>query len=430
MMAKRLLFVDDEPLVLDGLRRALHGMRHVWEMKFVDSAREALEELNRTQYDAVITDMRMPAMDGAEFLEIVESRHSDIVRIVLSGQSDREAVLRSIVPTHQFLSKPCSVDELKLRLGLAFAMRDAISNGSVKSVVARLRSIPSLPRIYDELTAALRSASSSLATIEKIIESDIAMATKTLQLANSAFIGVRGEISNLRQAVSLIGTETIRTLALSVHVFSHFERNTAAARFLPALWEHSANVASLARRITLEEKQPREAAEQSFSAGLLHDVGKAVLFSELSGEYNQIVENRENREGDITSREVEQFGCTHAQIGAYLMSIWGLPATLVHAVALHHRPMEELLSRFSPLTAVHCADAIVSEGEAMPFNRDGQLDLAYLDRLGLREREAAWRDLHNQSSAANPQGPRTQGPNPQGPNLQGEHRERKDPFRR
>src|SRR6185503_12959818 len=101
-MSKRLLFVDDEKMVLDGLRRALHGMRQKWEMNFVDSAAAALQALEQGPYDAIITDMRMPGTDGAQLLEQVKQSHPDMVRVVLSGQSSREAVFRSISPAHQF----------------------------------------------------------------------------------------------------------------------------------------------------------------------------------------------------------------------------------------------------------------------------------------------------------------------------------------
>jgi DNA-binding NarL/FixJ family response regulator len=230
---KRLIFVDDEPMVLNGLRRALHEMRQEWDMTFVDSAAAALQVLEIGNYDAIITDIRMPIMDGAQLLEQVKERHPAVMRVVLSGQSSRETVMRSIAPAHQFLSKPCDPEELKRRLKQAFAMRDLLCTESVKTLVSRLRSIPSLPALYDELTAELHGEDVSLTRIANIISRDVGMAAKILQLANSAFIGVRGQVSNVVQAISLIGTETVRTLVLSVHVFSHFDRSSAATVWLP-----------------------------------------------------------------------------------------------------------------------------------------------------------------------------------------------------
>ena len=393
-MSKRLLFVDDEPLVLDGLRRALRDMRFEWEMKFVDSGQTALRELDREEYDAIITDMRMPAMDGAQLLEQVKARHEDVVRVVLSGQSNKDSVLNSIVPTHQFISKPCDTEDLKLRLGLAFSMRDALANGTLKTIVTRLRTIPSLPILYNELTAALASPNTSLSQLERIIEKDIGMAAKILQLANSAFIGARSQVSSVKQAVSLIGTETIRTLAMSVHIFSRFESSSAVRAHLPSLWEHSVSVASLARQIASTENQSAPVREQSFTAGLLHDIGRAILLAELPKEYLSILAQAAADPAEVLPLEVATFGCTHAQVGAYLMSIWGLPAALVHAVALHHRPGDEARSHLSPLTAVHCADVIAAESANSLAICDGVLDTAYLERLDLTEKMALWQSLH------------------------------------
>ena len=211
---KRLLFVDDDPMVLDGLRRALHGMRESWEMNFVDSAAAALQALQKEPYDAVISDMRMPLMDGAQLLEQIKQGYPDMVRMILSGQSSREAVYRSIAPAHQFLSKPCDPRELTARLGQAFAMRDLLANQALKTVISRLRSIPSMPALYDDIIAVLRSESPSLDQIARIISKDVGMAAKMLQLANSAFVGASGRVSSLVQALSLIGTETVRTLGI------------------------------------------------------------------------------------------------------------------------------------------------------------------------------------------------------------------------
>jgi putative nucleotidyltransferase with HDIG domain len=396
-MPKRLLFVDDETMVLNGLRRALHGMRQEWEMNFVDSAAAALQALEQGVYDAIITDMRMPVTDGAQLLEQVKQCYPGVVRIVLSGQSSREEVFRSMAPAHQFLSKPCDPQELVTRLGQAFAMRDLLSNQSLKTIVSRMHSIPSLPALYEELTAVLRSESPSLAQIERIISSDVGMAAKILQLANSAFIGARGRVSSLLQAVSLIGTESVRTLVLSVHVFSECEAHSEVSKNLPALWDHSVAVAALAQRIAASEGCAKAVVEESFTAGLLHDIGKVIFLNEVPEKYGAILGS------DACSRvalELETLGCTHAQLGAYLVSIWGLPVPLVHAVAYHHCPSTTAETQFSSLAAVHIADVIASANDTASLNRDIEMDVTYLDRLGLREREANWNSFQKEQSTA------------------------------
>jgi HD-like signal output (HDOD) protein len=278
-----------------------------------------------------------------------------------------------------------------MRLNQAFASRDLVRNPAIAATIARLRSIPSLPAIYNELTAALRLETTSLGRIEEIIAKDIGMATKILQLANSAFIGAHGRVSSLRQAVSLIGIETVRTLTLSIHVFSQFDKKSSAAAFIPALWDHSVCVATIAQRIAASETGDKSLAEECFSAGLLHDAGKIVLLAEKPKEYSRILSQPNSDASSIEAFEIAALGCTHAQLGAYLMSMWGLPSSLVHAVAFHHRPSDARETSFSPLTAVHCADALSHLASNAPPDSILPIDETWLASLNLAGKVTEWR---------------------------------------
>jgi YesN/AraC family two-component response regulator len=214
----RLIFVDDEPLLLQGLQRSLRSMAGEWTMEFVSNGPEALERMAAEPFDVVVTDMRMPGMDGAQLLQEVQKLHPETVRFVLSGQSSREAVLRFIGRSHQFLSKPCDIKELKGRIEAAFLLRDLLGSATVKEVISRLTSVPSLPALYDEIMAELESDDPSAARVGDIVARDVAMAAKVLQLANSALLGLRCQISNVHQAVLLIGMEMMRALVVSVHI--------------------------------------------------------------------------------------------------------------------------------------------------------------------------------------------------------------------
>jgi HD-like signal output (HDOD) protein len=390
MMRKRLLFVDDEQMILDGLRRALWSMRSDWDMQFVSSGKDALEALDRESFDAIISDMRMPQMDGVQLLDTVKEKHGQMVRIILSGQASKEAVLRSVLPAHQLLSKPCDLQQLKGRLSQAFASRDLLRNQPLASIVSRMRSLPSLPALYLELTEALQSENTSLRQIEEIIEKDVGMAAKILQLANSAFIAAHGRVSSLHEALSLIGAETVRSLTLSIHVFSQSSREPSTAAHFSALWVHSVAVAALAQRIAMQETRKKAVADEAFTTGLIHDVGKIVLLSEMANEYTRVIQEADGNPPSFHEMEMQQLGCTHGQVGAYLMSVWGLPSTIVQAVEYHDRPSELEGRDFAPLTAVHCADVIVSSSDTAHVNRDVELDAEYGQGLGVTGKITEW----------------------------------------
>lgn len=395
---RRLLFVDDEVLVLQGLKRSLHSMRAQWDMNFVGSGAEALEALAHYPYDAIITDMRMPVMDGAQLLETVKEKYPEVVRMVLSGQASREAMLRSLGPVHQYVSKPCDPQELKSRLAQAFVMRDLLKNSNVRALVVGLKSIPSLPALYNEIQSELQSENASLKKVAEIICKDAGMTAKILQLANSAFIGTRYTVSNPTQAITLIGTEMVRALVLSVHVFSRFKDPSAAE--CATLWEHGIAVSSLAHSMATTEKCAKVVVDECSTAGILHEIGKLVLLAEMPQQYAQLLATLTADPGGLNAAERQRFGCTHDELGAYLMSIWGLPHSLIHAVAYHDCPSRSVEDCFSSLTIVHAADALVSASNPAPILQDVQLDEKYINVLGLPDRIAVWRELHEKQQKA------------------------------
>jgi len=387
-MNKRILFVDDEPMVLQGIQRSLRGMRAEWHAEFATSGAEALEIMSRDPFDVVITDMRMPGMDGAELLDQVKVLFPKTVRMILSGQSDRESILRSVGPTHQYLAKPCDIDELKQKLLHAFALRDLLADPHLKEIVSRLETIPSLPAIYVAINRALETPGASIQEIGSIISKDMGMSTKLLQLVNSAFFGLASAVSSVKQAAGLIGMDNIKALALSVNVFSRFEDSLGDD--LAFLWEHSLATAGFAKAIAKAQNGNRTEVDEAFTAGMLHDIGRLILASACAADYKRAL--RKAQEGiRLLAAEQEVFGCTHAAVGAYLLGLWGLPDPIVAAAAWHHDPSAASPVTFSSLLAVHVANhhdhALHSYTTADP---KPALDEALFARLGLSERLPVW----------------------------------------
>lgn len=376
-------------MVLQGLQRSLRSMRSEWEMEFAGSGREALETMGRSSFDVVITDMRMPGMDGAQLLDHVRVKFPQTVRMILSGQSDKETILRSVGPAHQYLAKPCDIEELKQKLVHAFALRDLLADPRLKEVVGRLDSVPSLPESYVAITKALQSPESSITEVGNIIAQDMGMCMKVLQLVNSAFFGLPGQISNPRQAAALIGIDNIKALVLSVHVFSQFE--SASGQDLSFLWKHCLATAGSAKAIARVQSAARSTVDDSFTAGLLHDVGKLILSSVYREECARIWKQAAEEKTPSLTLERNVLGCTHAGVGAYLLGLWGLPDPIIEAVAWHHQPSEAGPKSFSALVAVHATNYYDHQNHSYPASGDKPaLDQGLLTELGLADRSAAW----------------------------------------
>ena len=392
-MSKRILFVDDEPMVLSGLQRSLRSMREGWEMVFVTSGAEALEIMEQQPFDIIVTDMRMPAMTGAELLDRVKSRFPQCFRFILSGQADQQTLLRAVDPTHQYLSKPCDTAELKKRLTRAFAVRGLLKNAELQAVVSRLQALPSLPTLYLEVTQELENSEPSLPRIVHLVSEDMAMTAKILQLVNSAFFGLRCRISSPMQAVQMLGLDTLRSLVLTTHVFDKFHTRTLGDAEISYLWKHSLAVANFAKHIATSENADRQLVDDCFIAGLLHDAGKLILASAMEKEYQRVLDATRRNGQKLVAAETEILGCSHAEIAAFLFGLWGLPEAVIDGVAWHHAPSGSIQTGFSTVLATHVGT--VFHEQQCPFwtQDDITLDLEYLNKNGLAGREQIWRKL-------------------------------------
>lgn len=390
----KILFVDDESDILAGLRRMLHSMRHQWSMEFVKSGKDALEVMAREHIDIIVADMRMPGMDGAELLEIISQKYPHVIRIVLSGQADEQTVFRVVNPSHQYLSKPCSAEHLKFIVTRSLHLRRILSSEKLKEIISKIDTLPSLPRLYQELVNALKAPDITIKEVGKIISQDIGITAKILKLVNSAYFGLPRRISDPAQAVSYLGLDVIKAIVLSVQTFSQFEHTSLKHLSLERLISHSLQTGNLARQIALEHSGDPAIANDGFLAGLLHDVGKIILAQQFPDLYDQAVLLSKSQNCPIWEAEEAVLGGSHAEVGAYLIGLWGLSEQIVIAIAFHHYPSKSVPEGFNALTAVHVANALADETNAPP-NDDlpPQLDQDYLISINCLEKISVWRQL-------------------------------------
>lgn len=391
---KKILFVDDDVNSLDSLRRMLSRMRREWHVEFAEGGEAALKLMETEPFDVIVADMRMPVMDGAQLLTQVKERYPGMVRIILSGHSNPDLIMNSIGPCHQFLAKPCSSEKLKDTINRACALRSLLNDEKIQTNLAKLDGIPSIPSLYAELQIELKKQDASIKTVSKIIAKDPGMSAKILQLVNSAFFGLPRHISSVEQAVSLLGLEIINALVLSTQVFHMFDIEKIKEFSIEKLANHNLAVGACAKRIAEFEKTDKKIAEQAFMAGLLHDVGKLVLAATDSESYQSVLNYAQAQEIELWQAEVYSLNNSHAEVGAYLLGLWGLPDTIVEAIAYHQNPSSCLSTEFGSLAAVHAANVIyyqTNKGHAI--GKAAEFDMAYLESVGCREKIDSWKEV-------------------------------------
>jgi putative nucleotidyltransferase with HDIG domain len=389
---KRILFVDDEEFLLDGLRDALRPQRKRWAMTFVPSAAEALAVLDQQPQNVVVSDLRMPVMDGAALLARVREVDPAAVRIVLSGQADLEMLARAAGVAHRLLAKPCEVGDLVEMVERSCALQELIARVEFKRRGGGSSALPSVPRLYGRLNELMASGDASAADATAIVEEDIALAAKVLQLANSAFFGRRQPVSKLRDAVAYLGLDALRALALSAAVFQEFTLDPPIPEFdLEALQLHSTRVARLAQAIASETGSGGDV----FAAGLLHDVGLLVLASEDSEALSSILACAAREHRPVHEVERELHICGHAEIGAHLLALWGLPQAVTEAVARHHEPPRSG-EPFDAAAIVSVANLLIQEIESQSSPDVApapELGDEYLEHARVGPALARWREL-------------------------------------
>jgi len=391
-----ILFVDDEPNILSGLQRMLRFMRHEMDFHFVGSGKEALAFLEGQHVDVIVSDMRMPGMDGAALLAVVQERFPHVIRIMLTGQADEESILRTVGVAHQLLAKPSSPEILKEVLGRSCALGELLQNEPLKALISSLGSLPSLPATYAALQRKLKDPECVLNDVAAIIEQDLAMSAKVLQLVNSAFFGFFKNIDSPARAVNLLGLDTVKALALGVGVFNEFKPSADKTFSVQSLWNHSMGVAAFAKRIAQEETGRKESADHAFIAGLIHDIGKLLFYASIHQRYVTVVELAKSELVEIYRAEQQILNADHADAGGYLIGLWGLPGPVVEAVAFHHRLDHYPEPSFCPAVAVHAADIIYHTLHPDPRFAAPILNSPYLARAGVGDRFDHWLALCRQ----------------------------------
>lgn len=392
--APRLLFVDDEPAVLRSVERLMRTAEPTWDLSFVGSGGEAIREMETRPVDVIVSDLHMPEMDGATLLTYVQDNHPEMVRLVLSALASPELVFRTVPVAHQFLTKPFEPMSFRAKLRQAFELRALLDDPELRALVGTSNKLPSPPRVFSEISKALSNPETGVADVANIIESDVALSAQVVRLVSSAYFGLPSRVRTAQGAVAYLGFQTIKAVVFSAELFEQFAPKRPVKGFsIDSMQQHGLRTAHLARRILGGTGM----GDDAFLAGMLHDVGRLLLAARAPEVCAKVFEEHERTARACVDIEHEMLGVTHAEVGAYLLGIWGLPQAVIQAVAWHHQREADISTYLDISLAVSLANRLVDDPE-LPGGGAGEdpersIDVEHLKGLSVDDRLESWREI-------------------------------------
>jgi len=392
MKLSSILFVDDNENVLWGLRRRLRSACPEWDVTFVSSGAEALTVCDEHTFDVVVTDMKMPGMDGAELLKQVQNKFPDTARIILSGFSEDEAILRTLGRAHRYLAKPCDDEILINSIRQILDVRNLLPEPSIRNIIGNIKALASPPDTYLRLVTALEDPKVNNETVAAIVASDIALTAEILKLTNSAYFSVPAKITSVSHAVRMIGTETLKSITLLMGLFKGFEGPSAVSSRMQTLCRRSQQIGVAASLIAEHEKLDKEVCSLLPATGMLSHVGSLILNLNYYEKMDQVFDVMERENISIIEAEKKLFGASHPEIGAYLLGLWGFADPVIQAVAHHHCPADLEGDEMTGLSALYAAQHLTRE-LSMPAVEETTIDLSYIKRIGKEGQLPEWNKI-------------------------------------
>jgi putative nucleotidyltransferase with HDIG domain len=399
---RKLLFATADPRTLQSWEASLPAYKDVWDARIVSDTTGAHAQLTEDRdWDAIITPLSW--QNGILLLGKARESSPEAVRIGVVPRSGLRAPQPSCV--HQVVADPLDFRELEVALERSCHLRDLLRGERICQTVSELGELPSAPGIYLQLMQKLNGPEPSVGEIAGLIEGDVGTSARLLQLVNSAVFRTSHQIVTVRMTVSLLGLDVIKDVVLSMEAFQAFQKIPAIPGFS---WEKLQAHCRLTAAIAAQMRLPAEIRDAAIVAALLHDIGKLVLACKMPDRFARLVARAQAEEKPLHQIEEELWGITHAEVGAYLLGLWGLPLRVTEAIAYHHSPSAVPHHRFDALAALYVANLLATEAEGV--SNSAEWDLSFLEQAGVTGLLPGWKRMAREiaSSQLEPVGVRAQ----------------------
>lgn len=385
-MEKNILFVDSDNLFLDSLKRMLRQHKIDWKNFYVNSAEEAVKVLSSSKIDIIVSEISLPKMNGLELMHHVSKITPEIVRVIISTLSSKHLFIESSKIAHKIIEKPFNLDEFISYIELVFKQKKSAIPYEAQAILTSIEQLPSPPEIYSKIENLL-STEYEVKDIARLVMQDTALMANLLKLLNSASMGFTSKITDITMAINLLGSDVLKALCINIHSFDTLMNDKIKGYSTQLLQQHTISVGNISKNIAQQLGFDKNRCNEAFMAGALHDIGKLVYYKYFRNTYKVIVDESKVQNKPVWEIEKDIIGISHAEIGAYLLSIWSFDDEIVEGVCYHHAP--SLSTDISPkiLTCVHIANTV--EHNIKILNNKyakREFDYGYIERIGLSKK--------------------------------------------
>lgn len=382
-MKTNVLIVDKENKINNVLASRANELNEVYNFHLVEDASKVFEAINKSEIEIVVSNLSLDDRNEIETLTKIKDEYPHIFIVVIASAENKLSVNDIYRFAHQILSEPCNYDGLISSFARRDRMVKYLHDGKLMGLINKVSDLPTIPETYLRLEDELKNDNMSLQRISSILSEDLSFTVKILHIVNSPFFGLKYKINNVLQAVSLLGVNIIKSLVLYHHTFSISPIGPKHRKYFEELWVHSNKVGRYAEQILFDTTNNEiEMMEEAYIAGLLHDIGKVVMLS-VNGYPDNIFSMVEAKNLRYTNAEYNIYGTSHSEIGAYFLTLWGLPERTANAVYSHNNPSMVDFNKFTVENAVFIANLLA---------HDKNLDLSDMQKLNLGVHPQSWVD--------------------------------------
>lgn len=378
---KKILIVDDEVQILKALVRLF--MDSDYDVVTSEGGAEALKILEQQQFNMVISDMRMPYMDGYELLSKVKELYPKTVRIILSGYSDEKVVFHALQKNiaKLYVFKPWKNNELIKIVTQLLETEDILNNSNLLKFINNIENLPTIKTNYQRIINLIKD-DTDISSISSEIERDISISAKILNVANSAFYG--SKTGSVKQAVSYIGLQNTKKLVIATSIIDTMSEQREAGGMIKNIWTHSF-LSNKLLAFLYEKHLNKRIPELYTSAALLHNIGDVFFLKYFYEEYVNLLFKAKTQKENISKLEKEAFTVSHNEAGAYLLGWWEFPFPLVETALYHHNPLDSKVINKELLCAVHIVTKYAAE--MLGYQWTEGFDLCTFDFLNISKND-------------------------------------------